>query len=443
MDFSSRTEELSPVRNVGDSDDLSDHLRRHCLTSNGSSPELERDCSLRVRREHEGHDEIIVRRRSSSEWSHPNSHISLSSVDSNEVVICKTPTTLLSPGERREKDFSSSSDLFLTSPSRAENDHISEDEREDETGYGDAMKEENERTVESIVVESSNSSSRNSSVLSLASPKSSHKQEVNTSSDNSLPDVSLPNVSTPEISIPKVSIPDVSSPNITVPDFSIADYSPINDYSFGAFDDDVVSYPSPSFEQEPVEPAPLKLVTPVNNRTVTVVPESIDTMKRKPQCFKTPANCGVELQTDDDITPMPDFKSMRTPCLKGECARFGVKALSKKKMIAKLSEIYEYTHPLVGKLPPTTILLMHHSKVVYFWFIDAEGRIVSVDNESLEDGDNAKTTKQRPADKTKTRAGRTKKMGTTIAAADGGRKTATQVSLQTISASLFIYLLCC
>ena len=338
MDFSSRTEELSPARNVGDSDCLSNHLRRHCLTSSGSSPELERDCSLQGRREHEGDNEIIVRRRSSSEWSHPNSHISLSSVDSNEVVICKTPTTLLLPGERREKDSSSSSDLFLTSPSRcAENDYISEDEREDETGEGDMMKGESERTtVESIVVGSSNSSSRNSSVLSLASSYSSHKQELNMSSYNSLPDVSSPNVSTPEISVPKVS------------------------------DDDFISYPSPSFEQEPVELAPLKLVTPVNDRTVTVVPESIDTVKRKPQCFKTPANCGVQLQTDDDITPMPDFKSMHTPCLKGECARFGVKALPKKKMIAKLHEIYEYTHPLVGKLLVAFVIYSYCSYMTFF-----------------------------------------------------------------------------
>ena len=97
----------------------------------------------------------------------------------------------------------------------------------------------------------------------------------------------------------------------------------------------------------PCSPPPS--VTPVTNRTVTMVPESNDTVKRKPQCFNTPASCGVELQTDDNIIPMPDFKSMRTPCLKGEYARFGVKPLPKKKMIAKLSEIYEHTHPFVGK----------------------------------------------------------------------------------------------
>ena len=32
-----------------------------------------------------------------------------------------------------------------------------------------------------------------------------------------------------------------------------------------------------------------------------------------------------------------------------ECSKFGVRPLPKKKMIAKLHEIYEYTHPLVGE----------------------------------------------------------------------------------------------
>ena len=366
MKFDSLTEELSPTVKVGDSDHLNDHLGRSGHhTSNGSSPELKRDCSLRRRRgrEQEGAGESSVRRRSSSEWSHPRSHISLSSVDSNEVVICKTPTTLLSPGERGGKGSSSSCDLFCTSLGHySENECISEGEREGETVESE---EESERTVESIVVESS-SSSRTSSVVPLASPHSPHliEKQGKASPDNwipgssivSIPDISIPKVSIPDISITDVTTPDVSVPNVTTPDFSIPDYTPVDDYSFGAFDDDIISYPSASFEQEPMEPAPhaLKLVTPVNDRTVTMVPESIDTVKRKPQCFKTPANCGVELQTDDDITPMPDFKSMRTPCLKGECARFGVKAMPKKKMIAKLSEIYEHTHPLVGKLLPVS-----------------------------------------------------------------------------------------
>lgn len=83
----------------------------------------------------------------------------------------------------------------------------------------------------------------------------------------------------------------------------------------------------------------------------------------------TPAPQGQRpvLESDTDITPMPDYRSMATPHLKvtrhkaptktthcvsltpqSECARFGVRALPKRKMIAKLEEIYDYTHPLVG-----------------------------------------------------------------------------------------------
>lgn len=35
--------------------------------------------------------------------------------------------------------------------------------------------------------------------------------------------------------------------------------------------------------------------------------------------------------------------------VKDECSRFGVRALPKKKMVAKLTEIYDYTHPIIGK----------------------------------------------------------------------------------------------
>ena len=63
-----------------------------------------------------------------------------------------------------------------------------------------------------------------------------------------------------------------------------------------------------------------------------------------------------------------------------------------------------------------------------FYLLDAEGRIVSADSETLEDGSNTKTTiKQRPADKTKTKAGRTKKAGVTVGSG-GGQKRAAQVS---------------
>lgn len=58
---------------------------------------------------------------------------------------------------------------------------------------------------------------------------------------------------------------------------------------------------------------------------------------------------GIRIESDDNITPMPSYHDMVTPALKAQCGRFGVKPLAKRKMIAKLQEIYEYTHPLVGK----------------------------------------------------------------------------------------------
>ncbi|XP_019647467.1 PREDICTED: uncharacterized protein LOC109487823 [Branchiostoma belcheri] len=50
------------------------------------------------------------------------------------------------------------------------------------------------------------------------------------------------------------------------------------------------------------------------------------------------------------ITPMPDYPSMETPELKKQVKKFGVRALKKPQMVAKLTEIYHYTHqelPLV------------------------------------------------------------------------------------------------
>lgn len=66
--------------------------------------------------------------------------------------------------------------------------------------------------------------------------------------------------------------------------------------------------------------------------------------------FRTPLGVGrFHLETDDDITPMPNYRSMVTPLLKVRCSKFGVKPLAKRKMIAKLEEIYDYAHPLVGE----------------------------------------------------------------------------------------------
>ncbi len=66
--------------------------------------------------------------------------------------------------------------------------------------------------------------------------------------------------------------------------------------------------------------------------------------------FLTPLGVGqFRFETDEDITPMPDYRGMVTPALKERCSKFGVRPLPKRKMIAKLEEIYDYTHPLVGE----------------------------------------------------------------------------------------------
>uniref|UniRef100_A0A8D0HNA3 Structure-specific endonuclease subunit SLX4 n=1 Tax=Sphenodon punctatus TaxID=8508 RepID=A0A8D0HNA3_SPHPU len=48
------------------------------------------------------------------------------------------------------------------------------------------------------------------------------------------------------------------------------------------------------------------------------------------------------------ITPMPAYSIMETPKLKKELNRFGVRALSKRKMVLKLKEIFQYTHQVMG-----------------------------------------------------------------------------------------------
>ncbi|CAH1268416.1 SLX4 [Branchiostoma lanceolatum] len=46
------------------------------------------------------------------------------------------------------------------------------------------------------------------------------------------------------------------------------------------------------------------------------------------------------------ITPMPDYPNMETPELKKQVGKYGVRALKKPQMVAKLTEIYQYTHQL-------------------------------------------------------------------------------------------------
>ncbi|KAL5459862.1 hypothetical protein EMCRGX_G033247 [Ephydatia muelleri] len=64
-------------------------------------------------------------------------------------------------------------------------------------------------------------------------------------------------------------------------------------------------------------------------------------------CVATPTTC--DGAGENDVTPMPDYQTMRTPALRDQCTRYGVRPLPKRKMIAKLREIYEYTHPMADQ----------------------------------------------------------------------------------------------
>lgn len=107
----------------------------------------------------------------------------------------------------------------------------------------------------------------------------------------------------------------------------------------------------------------------VNNETTPIeaVTGNQKTL-RKSSAFRTPLEMGrFRLETDEDITPMPDYNTMVTPALKERCAKFGVKPLAKRKMIAKLEEIYDYTHPLVGECTHCTLSYCASNGSVLFW----------------------------------------------------------------------------
>ncbi len=74
------------------------------------------------------------------------------------------------------------------------------------------------------------------------------------------------------------------------------------------------------------------------------------TLGHNSQPSVTPASRGRwSIISDDNITPMPRYHAMATPNLKREANKFGLKGLPKRKMIAKLVEIYNYVHPLIGE----------------------------------------------------------------------------------------------
>lgn len=112
---------------------------------------------------------------------------------------------------------------------------------------------------------------------------------------------------------------------------------------------------SPSLTNKPAAAAssqapPTSLLKPPSSKAPPPQPHGCpSTSSSRPQAV-TPAATGQRpvLESDTDLTPMPNYTNMDTPHLKGECSRFGVRPLPKKKMIAKLTEIYDYTHPLTG-----------------------------------------------------------------------------------------------
>ncbi|KAB7505446.1 Structure-specific endonuclease subunit SLX4, partial [Armadillidium nasatum] len=67
-----------------------------------------------------------------------------------------------------------------------------------------------------------------------------------------------------------------------------------------------------------------------------------------PRTLATPNKGGSELLNSQfNITPMPDYKSMLSPDLKRELDKYGIRKLSRKKAITLLLHIYEETHPYV------------------------------------------------------------------------------------------------
>ena len=126
-------------------------------------------------------------------------------------------------------------------------------------------------------------------------------------------------------------------------------------------------YQSPSSQRSLVTTSPLPLRDRLSSKphppvsvASSTVPRPHDKSHDQPSAVSnkqaatdsaTPAATGQRpvLESDLEITPMPSYSDMNTPGLKGECSKYGVRALPKRKMIAKLREIYDYTHPLTGR----------------------------------------------------------------------------------------------
>ncbi|XP_019855666.1 PREDICTED: uncharacterized protein LOC109584379 isoform X1 [Amphimedon queenslandica] len=125
--------------------------------------------------------------------------------------------------------------------------------------------------------------------------------------------------------------------------------------------------PTISPEHIPAMPSPLEGEMGCSSSVPTSSDEECTCMShdipiKAQSVIDTPSGCGYGamlitpagerrsvLQSDDNITPMPDYRAMATPHLKSACSKFGVRALPKKKMIQLLEQIYTYNHPLVDE----------------------------------------------------------------------------------------------
>jgi len=72
----------------------------------------------------------------------------------------------------------------------------------------------------------------------------------------------------------------------------------------------------------------------------------IEVTKKKSHLTNLKQKHKEKSQSSDDqpLTPMPNYTGMNTPNLKDELKKYGLKQLSKKQAIKKLTEIYEFTH---------------------------------------------------------------------------------------------------
>uniref|UniRef100_A0A8D0LB04 Structure-specific endonuclease subunit SLX4 n=1 Tax=Sphenodon punctatus TaxID=8508 RepID=A0A8D0LB04_SPHPU len=84
-------------------------------------------------------------------------------------------------------------------------------------------------------------------------------------------------------------------------------------------------------------------VLSLSQRLATAAPTQRTPMQKSPEPI-----CHEKQPPNVPITPMPAYSIMETPKLKKELNRFGVRALSKRKMVLKLKEIFQYTHQVMG-----------------------------------------------------------------------------------------------